>query len=349
MEHPVKRRHRVTRPPRGFQSVLAFLGTILVVAAVNTAAAPASSADLNVGDTVHVGSKQGYGGTGLYPLYEAPPATGTPDYWSYCIEHDVSARVNTTGVLGEFNSYLGSNYFTSTAVQGKVLWVLAHSYPALSLADFGTAIGVPNIARNDAIEATQYAIWRYTDLNYDANWNFETPDSGTAYWYLVNGANASTGLTPADLVVTATITPPAAAAPDSLVGPFIVHTNQPTASVSATGGFAVTDATGIPIDTSTVVDGQQVYLDLRGTSTAGSATVTVSASGSSATGKVISVPATDGGTPTAGSHAQSIILVTPDTTTTDDDATVTWTAVAAPQIATTLVDDLDGDKNIVQA
>ncbi|WP_353114388.1 Cys-Gln thioester bond-forming surface protein [Microbacterium sp.] len=144
-----------------------------------------------------IGAGEGYGGTKIYPVYTSGPIDpanlGTPDHWAYCIEHNVSAKTRTTGVLGTASGYLGSNLFTDPAVQAMVAWVLEHSYPALSLADFGAAAGVPGISRNDAIEATQYAIWRYTDLGWDASWNWETPASETAYWYLVNGANAADG------------------------------------------------------------------------------------------------------------------------------------------------------------
>lgn len=314
---------------------------------------PAASAEPGPGDTVWIGpTSQGYGGTSLHGIYEQAPTNpngaGSPDYWAYCIEHDVPAITGIGGLLGEASDFLGSNHFTDPGIDGKVLWVLAHSYPALSLSAFGSAVGVPNISQNDAIEATQYAIWRYTDLTFDASWNFTTPDSSTAYWYLVNGANSSGGMTPADFPsVTATITGPAGTQQaNTLVGPFTVTTNQPSVSVSVAPQIAVTDAAGNPINTSAVVDGQQVYLDTRGTSLAGSATVTVTASGAGGTGHIISVPTTSGGTPTSVDHAQTMILVAPSTATTTDSADVTWNALPSPSIGTTLVDKADGDHTI---
>jgi len=312
-----------------------------------------AQAEVVSGDSVWVGtSTQGYSGTRLYPIYENPPADpanpGEPDYWAYCIEHDVSAKTGTSAQVGDFASYLGSNHFVDPAIQGKVLWVLAHSYPAVSLADFGEAIGAPGISRNDAIEATQYAIWRYTDLAWDASWPFESADSEAAYWYLVNGANASPGLSLDDLQVTASVTAPATPqVAGSLVGPFVVSTNQPTASVTVDPAVTVVDADGAVIDTDAVVDGQEIYLDLRGSTAAGSATVTVSAQGTSATGKVISVPTSNGGTPTEADHAQSIILVSPATKNTTDEASVQWSAAPGeplPSIGTSLVDASDQDR-----
>ena len=50
---------------------------------------------------------------------------------------------------------------------------------------------------SDAIEAAQYAIWRYTGSDLRRGLNWTTPNSETAYWHLLSGANASGGMTPA--------------------------------------------------------------------------------------------------------------------------------------------------------
>ena len=301
-----------------------------------------------VGDTVNVGTNtQGYSGARLYPIYTDDDTTGEPDYWAYCIEHNVGAKTGTEGYVGDLDSYLGDNYFDDPVVQGKVFWLLAHSYPSVSLDALEAAVGIDDLAVNDAVEATQYAIWRYTDLTWDADWNWETEDSEAVYRYLIEGANASDGLTPEELEVTASIDAPTTAqTAGGLIGPFTVHTNQASVSVSADPALALVDANGDAIDATAVVDGQQVYLDARAETAAGEATLTVSASGTSNTGKIISVPTAPGGTPTAEAHAQSIILVTPETTRTTDSATVAWEALAVeptPSIGTTLVDAADGD------
>jgi len=312
---------------------------------------PSASADVVPGDTLWVGpAMQGYPGTGIHGIFKETPADpqnpGTPDYWGYCIEHDISARAYRDGEVVDWSDYLGANYFSDPAVQQKVLWVLAHSYPHLSLADFAAASGVSNISVNDAIEAAQYAIWRYTDLTFDAAWNWETPDSEAAYWYLVNGANASNGTTTFPSVTASVTAPAGAQQAGTLVGPFTVHTNQPTVAVTVAPSVAVTDASGTAINTSAVVDGQQLYLDLRGSTTAGSATVTVTAQGAGGSGNIISVPNTAGGTPTAADHAQTLILIEPSDATTTGSAAVTWTAAPTPSIGTTLVDQADGDHTI---
>ncbi|SFR78248.1 TQXA domain-containing protein [Microbacterium azadirachtae] len=149
--------------------------------------------------------QQGYGGTGIHGVYNSTPADpsnpGTPDYYSYCVEHDVSAKSNLAATAGGLGSYLGSNYLTGSAdIYSKVLWIIQNSYPGITLSAFSAAVAADAAAAgrpftaplsaNDAIEATQYAIWRYTDLTFDANWNFQTPNSEAAYWYVIGQINA---------------------------------------------------------------------------------------------------------------------------------------------------------------
>lgn len=323
-------------------------GLLAATCAVVAPAAAAAAEPVTTGDTVYIGNSIGYGGTALHPVWTETPATGDPDFLAYCIEHDVPARSDAEGVVGDLDGYLGENHFSDPTIQGKVLWVLAHSYPALSLEAFGAAAGVPGISQNDAIEATQYAIWRYTDLAWDADWPFESEDSETAYWYLVNGANASDGLTPDDLQVTVSVTGPTAEqSAGSLVWPFLISTNQERVSVASDPSTAITDASGSPIDASNVHDGDEVFLDLRGSDAAGSATVRASASGASGSGLVLSVPKRTGETPAAGevNHAQSLILVAADTASTSAEAGVTWSGTRSePAIRTSLVDSADGDQ-----
>jgi TQXA domain-containing protein len=315
--------------------VLALTAGLLLSAAIVAASAPAIAAPASPqdGGSVYIGSRQGNGGTGLFPIYAQTPADpadpGEPELWAYCIEHNVHDLTHIDGTIGDASTYLGANHFTDPAVQSKVFWVLAHSYPALSLSDFGTAAGAPGISRNDAIEATQYAIWRYTELTVDAAWNFETPDSEAAYYYLLAGANASAGTTP-DTATVAISAPSATQAAGSLVGPFIVTTNRSTARVSATPAATVTDASGAPVDPNAVVDGQALYLDLRGSTASGSATITATVSGSAVNGHVLSVPTVAGNAATSADHAQSIILVASPTTTTSAEAAAAWKAAPAP-------------------
>lgn len=336
---------RATRTGRAAAALLLAAAAIVPAAL----AAPASADAVEPGDSVWVGASVGYGGTSIHPVYSPVPADtddpGTADMWAYCIEHDISARSNTVALAGDYSSYLGANYFTDPAIQAKVHWVITHAYPAVSLAELGAAAGVSGLGLNDAIEGAQYAIWRYTDLTWDASWNWETPASEAVYWYLVNGANADTAaVPPATADVEVSVSGPAeTGAAGSLVGPFTVSTNQPTVTLSSSPAYGFADAAGDPIDPAAVVDGQQVYLDLRGSTAAGSATVTATADGASGTGLVISTPVVGSTTATPEAHRQSLILVAAQDATTSASAPGAWAAAAVPTIGTTLTDAADED------
>ena len=324
-----------TRVKRRWAVGLLAAAALLAPAFTSAAVAAEPTADAAANSTAWVGARQGYSGTGIFPVYSSTPQDpanpGEPDFWAFCIEHDVHAKTKTPAGIGDLSSYLGSNHFTDPTVQGRVLWLLAHGYPALSLTDFGAAAGTPGISRNDAIEAMQYAIWRYTDLDFDAAWNWSNDDSKNAYWYLVNGANANPGMTPADFAGTVSVTGPTGSAkPGELVGPFTVRTDRASAQVTVDPAVALTDAAGNVIDANAVTDGQRIYLDLRSSSTSGSATVTASIAGSGFTGSVISVPNTATATPTAEDHAQSLVLVAGSSTRTSASATAQWTASSTP-------------------
>ncbi len=311
-----------------FLLVAVTLGFVSVGATQAQAAAP-----LNPGDSVYVGDEYTPGtGTPTFPIYASAAAAASdpsnPEYWAYCVEHNVDARPDTGATVRTVSSFLGSNLFTNDpTVQGDVLWVLTHTIPYVDLADMSTAANIPNLTRDEAINGTVDAIWRYTDLGFDAPWsNWIDPNAEAVDYYLINGANASgRTLTPGDLQTTVSVTPPTGAqTAHSLIGPFVIHTNQATATVSSTPAATLTDSAGNPINAAAVVDGQQVYLDLRGSTSAGTATVTVTATakGAIANGFVVSTPATGTGTATTANHAQSFIMIAARSATTSADADV---------------------------
>src|SRR5690606_15758469 len=64
---------------------------LLAVAAI--AVPTAAAADVESGDEVTIGDGWvGYGGTRLFPIWLGEPGVGEPDFWAYCIEHEVEAR-----------------------------------------------------------------------------------------------------------------------------------------------------------------------------------------------------------------------------------------------------------------
>lgn len=307
---------------------------VTVVAALLIALPGAGSVAAEPGDEVQIAGRSsstpGYAGSAMFGVYQEGSSTAdSPDFWGFCIEHNVTARDPAVGVIGDIDGFLGENYFaTDTVARAKVLWIIANSFPALSLTEFAAASGVADISQDDATEAAQYAIWRFTELNFDAPWAFETPDSEAAYWYLLQGAHDSGGLTPGDLQVTVSLTAPGSAQiPDSLAGPFVVTTNQLFVIVSVDPVVPLVDASGDPIDPHAVGDGDELYLDLRGVLDSGSATVRAMASGATS-GLIVSVPTADGGSASTASHAQSLILVAPALSTTTARADIVWEALS---------------------
>lgn len=327
---------------------------LAVVVATVVPAAAAAAAEAQPGAAVWVGANAGYAGAGYHDVYLQAPSDpqnpGIADFGAYCIEHQVDARPNASAILGDPSSFLGSNLYADPVVQAKVAWVISHSYPAIGLTELADDAGVPSLTVEEATQATQYAIWRYTDVGYDADWaEWVSPNSESTYWYLLAGANADTAATPppaAASIAVSVAAPTSAGTAGTLYGPFTVSTNQATARVTTTSANTITDATGAPVDVDAVVDGQQLYLDLRDQTTAGAATIMATVAGASGTGLVISTPLVDGETATADSHAQSMILVAAATATTSASADGTWQAApvaTTPTLATTLVDSADQD------
>lgn len=314
----------------------AFLAALSMLAlAFGWLVAPAArAADLPDGSTVWIGPATV--GT-LHPVHLEAPADpdspGEPDFWAYCIENLVSAETRKLGTVGDWASFPGTNFFPNPGIAAKVSWVIANGYPAVSLEQLRTAIGFPGLTEEGAVEGTQYAIWRYTDLEFDAPWNWE-PDTGSEeiYWYLVNGANATSGPTEDDLQTHVALTGPGTPqqAP-GLIGPFVLTTDQPTAAITVDPAFVITDASGTPIDPNAVVDGQELYVDARSTYTAGAVTMTASVAGSAATGRLVTVPANN----PQQDHAQTLMLVAAAGTTNDVSVNVAF-AAPVPRIGTTV-------------
>lgn len=74
--------------------------------------------------------------------------------------------------------------------------------------------------------------------------------------------------------------------------------------------------------------------------------MTVTATGSQLTNKIISVPTTSNGTPSVDRHAQTIALVTPFPENAVATAEASWAAVPVPAIRTMLLDATDNDQVI---
>lgn len=181
-----------------------------------------------------VGSSSGYPTGGVHPIYTNPANVnnlGSPDCVAYCIENKIDSISRQAVYPGAASTFLGSNLFatgggytnshlspaqsatfSAAQVQAKVEWILKHSLPMVSLTDIETATGQTGLLPGDVYEATQFAVWTYTDMGYVTDWSFadgspnvpgqpntETPRylQGLAVFnYLVNGAWNATATAP---------------------------------------------------------------------------------------------------------------------------------------------------------
>ncbi|MFA5606067.1 MAG: VaFE repeat-containing surface-anchored protein [Leucobacter sp.] len=328
---------RCSRAARSYRTF--FTALLGVLALVIFGPVTAAYAAPEVGESAHVGDERvGLGGTIIVPIYyEGTPTSGVPDTWAYCIEHSVDRHFDVTATVGAPGDFLGDNHFDTNVSQ--IAWVLAHGHPAVDLETLALAVDAPGLTVNDAVEATQYAVWRYTDLDWDATWNWETAQSEALYWYLVDGAKAGHAVTP-----TVTVTAPTGDhVAGSLIGPFSIETTEPFVSLTTNTPFALVNAEGATIDSRVVRDGDAVYLDTRGATAVGSATITASAQASAGTCMILSVP-TPSGSMTAEDHAQSLMLVAPSVNHVVGEGSVSWTGLTLPAISTSLVDATDGDR-----
>ena len=166
----------------------------------------------------------GVGGTAPRLVYTNPTnvdVLGESNCFAFCIEHRYTTRPHkTVGFVESPDAFLGDNNFrhgatltnyllpgepsaalSAEGIQAKVEWVLRHSYPAVSLSALAAAAGITSINEANALEATQNAIWAYTDLAFvDDNWPFEAPaETGRAvFTYLANGAWNDSATAPSD-------------------------------------------------------------------------------------------------------------------------------------------------------
>ena len=83
---------------------------------------------------------------------------------AYCIELDVSIQYGTDLKVGDWKDFPGKNKFKDNPdVQAKVAWIAQRSYPEVDLAKVSEASGVAGLTKEDAITATQAAIWHFTN------------------------------------------------------------------------------------------------------------------------------------------------------------------------------------------
>ncbi|WP_152193060.1 thioester domain-containing protein [Georgenia satyanarayanai] len=312
---------------------LALVATAVV--ALMTLAPATAYADTATDDAFSIGAahqaQEGEGIARLFPVFtnEESRTSGEPDVWAYCIEYTVPARFDTEAEAAGWSEFRGDNNFsTSQEVQEKVAWIITNSYPRLSLEQLGEVVGIPDLSVSEAVGGTQYAIWALTD---DVAADL-SPDARTVRDYLLGEAN--TGLAESDVRAEVSLTASTEQTnAGALVGPVTVSTTQASVSLTVSSSLPVVDADGAEIDLSTVVNGQQLYVDAREETVAGSATFTATATASRVTGSILNVPGAAGA---AADHAQTIILVDTEGVSDVASATLSWSGLPDEPVAPVL-------------
>src|SRR4051812_17091441 len=256
-----------TRRPIRWAGVLALLGAAALTAvavAGGTAGAADTPAKVDHFGTTTIrlnGTVNGFptpaGGIGWAFLIFLQPVGGGPLITTYCIDiYDQAPK--------------GADYTGTTwAASGRpnlpeIQWVLTHGAP---LADLAAASGT-TLTSEEAIAATQAAIWHYSDAFALTSYNHTTDPVRTtgpvitAYNYLVNGAAGSTLPEPGNQTLSLTPASSTGAAGSS-IGPITVQSSGGPATLSLTGtvpaGASLVDATGQPI-TNPVATGSEVFV-----------------------------------------------------------------------------------------
>lgn len=263
---------------------------------------------------------------------------GDAELLTYCVEYHTPLHDDQKMQETPWAEYPYNNSFTLNA--DRIKWILHNSYPEMSLADIDNQVGgFTDLAVEDAIAATQAAIWHFSDNmdlvdeddvtlvpgqgNQVEHVDFD-PDIRTLYDYLVGGDN--TGISEPELDLT--VAPDALSGEaGSMIGPFTVSTNAANATVSATvpEGVTLVNADGNAI--TEAVNGTELFLDVPEDAAAGSATIDVAASAPISLGRLWV------GERYAVEPSQSLILAASDSTELTAQATADWTA--APQETTT--------------
>ncbi|MEJ3403871.1 SpaA isopeptide-forming pilin-related protein [Rathayibacter sp. YIM 133350] len=203
---------------------------------------------------------------------------------SYCVEAAIPIAILEPYQTASWSD-ASRNEFNANAAE--VQWILQNAYPAFTGAQLSATTGITGITDQDAITATQFAIWNLTDPALAGGRLFPSPttvpqDVATyprstviqqLMVWLLDHAEA-TGTEPVSVL---DITPDDPTAPaGTLAGPFVVETTSPTGATVTVDAGAVVDDDGDPI-TGPIGDDDSFWIDARslppGTNVTISATV----------------------------------------------------------------------------
>ncbi|WGH82943.1 thioester domain-containing protein [Auritidibacter ignavus] len=210
---------------------------------------------------------------------------------AYCLEIMQTSLLNSTGTVDTWEDFAetspGPETTRDAATSLRVGWIVQNSYPAVGLEQLAEAVpGVSELTSQEAISATQAAIWHYTDgiwlgeETVSASNRSGEPTEGSAdtvqavYTYLTEQAQdldleaeENTEVAPGRLQVDDTeflIPADRASGEETLLGPVSIDAASGQISVSAESDsgteYTYTDDEGEPLDLGEVGHGDEIYL-----------------------------------------------------------------------------------------
>ena len=260
--------------------------------------------------------------TTLFTVHTSPAKEG--NIRAYCIELEVNVKYESDLKVGDWKDFPGTNKFkTNPDVQAKVAWIAQRSYPEVGLAEIAKAAGVKDLTAEDAITATQAAMWHFTnDFNYSGLHKADAATEGRVkalYDYLIGGSNTGLKETAKPTVevnggnTTFKVGDP--------VGPIRFESNQATVKLTNELKYDLVDKDGNAVDKNAVPTGTDLFLKVPADAQSGEQEFKVSATGSVYAGKLLISAGT-----APGKHNQTIIIGSNKAVSVEASSMVKWEA-----------------------
>ncbi|WP_130875201.1 thioester domain-containing protein [[Pseudopropionibacterium] massiliense] len=247
---------------------------------------------------------------------------------AYCIELDVNIKYESDLRVGDWKDFPGTNKFKDNAdVQSKVAWIAQRSYPQTDLAQLIQTTSIAGLTEQEAITATQAAIWHFTN---DYQWSGlkDADQAATArvqqlYTYLTGQNNTGLKETPQPTVeaqgssISFTRSENGS---EGKVGPIRFTSTQSTFKLTSELKYELVNAQGAKVDVNAVPVDTDLYLKVPADMTSGEQEFKASVTGSIYAGKLLITKDAVAG----GPHGQTIIIGSNKEVTTEVQGKISW-------------------------
>ncbi|MCR3747282.1 thioester domain-containing protein [Lentzea californiensis] len=261
-------------------------------------------------------------------------------FFAYCVELPTDLKPGDHLRESTWGEHPNKEQFNANA--GKILWILTNSYPSLNMDAFKAKWG-GDVTREQAIAATQAAIWHFSDgaeLDMGARDNDRNSDNVKSLYtkFLEQAKNE-----PSQPLPTLEIKPETASGqPGQKIGPFQVTTTATEVKLTANlpAGVTLTDADGKPLDAKKKddklpVEGNKIadfYVNVAAGTPDGEAKVQLSAQAQLKEGRLFVAKSGQAG---SDNVAQSLVTAQPQKVKVEKEIKANWTAGTPPTTTTT--------------